>query len=182
MNELCAISTTFANMEIEKDSLEVRNYSSLKWKALIALIVCIATTAAIIIKFSSKDFWGYFKPSSMYYFYVLFIAIIGVIYLSRTLYYDKSIQLKIDREGIWTPTYKTWNWKDIEYFSTSTESNGVDPINFLEVRLKDGVNDEKNSLLFPLDNYDKSKKEIRSLIAKYARLNNVQDLGDETEN
>jgi hypothetical protein len=163
-------------------SLEVRNYKSLKWKELIALAVCITTVALLIINFSSKDFWLHFKTSSTYYFIVLAIMTIGIIYFTRALYYDRWIQLKIDKDGIWTPKYKTWYWKDIEYFSTSNENDGGNSIHFLEVRLKDGVNDEKNSLLLPLDNYDKSKEEIRNLIAKYAGLNNVQDLGDETKN
>ncbi len=58
------------------------------------------------------------------------------------------MQIKIDQTGIWTPTYKTWLWKDIQYFSTSIERNGKYSINFLELILNDGINDKKNSLLF----------------------------------
>ena len=165
--------------ETELDSLEVRNYSSLKWKTIIALLLCAATLTSIIVQISSKNFWLHFKPSSMFYFVALSITTWGIIYYSQSLYYDKWIQLKIDKDGIWTTKYKTWLWNDIWYFSTSDEKDGNDRINFLEIKLKDGVNDERNSLLLPLDNYDKSKEEIRSILEKYAALNNVQDLGHE---
>lgn len=164
------------------ESLEVRNYKSLKWFALFALILFIVIVISLVILFTSKDFWNNFQP---YYLYLLTagfpISIIAVIGYTRLLYYNKKIQLKIDKYGIWTPTNKTWLWKDIWYFYTTNEPDGSDRINFLIIKLKDGVNDEKNSLTLPLDNYDKSKKEIRTLLEKYAALNGVEDLGDDVK-
>lgn len=161
------------------ETFEVHNDKSLKWKTIIALLLFIASAIRLSVLFISKDYWTNFKPSSILWLTLLPIVIIGVVYYSKYLYYDNQVQLKIDQTGIWTPTCKTWLWKDIWYFSTSNESNGKYRINFLEIKLKDGINDKKNSLLFPLDNYDKPKDEIRGIIEKYASLNNIQDLGDE---
>ena len=167
----------------ELESLEVRNYSSLKWKTLIVLLLFIAATISIIIQIASKDFWIHFKSSSVYYFIGLVIMIFGIIYYSKSLYYDKELQLKIDNEGIWTPKYKTWKWEDIWYFNTKDEFTGNgDRLNTLEVKLKEGTKNGKEYLLFPLDNYDKPKEQIRKILERYAALNNIQDLGHEIIN
>jgi len=168
--------------DFDIDSLEVRNYSSLKWKTLIALFLCVTTVTSIMIKIFSKNFWLNFKPSFIFYFVALAITVLGIIYYSKSLYYNKWIQLKIDKVGIWTPKYKTWHWKDIWYFNTSSEMIGNGRVNFLYIKLKDGVDDQNNSLTIPLDNYDKSKEDIRSFIEKFATIHGVQDLGDEVIN
>ena len=168
--------------ETDIESLIVRNYRSLKWKTLVALLLCVGTTISIIVQITSKSFWIHFKPLSVYYFTSLALMVLGIIYYSKSIYYDKWVQLKIDKEGIWTPKYKTWLWNDIWYFCTSDERDGDDRVNFLQIKLKDGMNDEKNSLLLPLDNYDKSKEEIRSIMEKYAALHDVKDLGNNVVN
>ena len=168
--------------ETSIDTLEVYNQKSLKWKTIIALLLFIIAAIRLTILIISKDYWTNFKPASIFWLILLPLLVTGIFYYSKSLYYNKQVQLKIDQNGIWTPTCKTWFWKDIWYFSTSNESNGKYRINFLQIKLKDDVNDKKNSLLLPIDNYDKSKEEIRSIIEKYAALNNVQDLGDEIKN
>jgi hypothetical protein len=162
------------------DTLEVRNYKSLKWKTLIVLLLFITVAISGIIQIFSKNFWTAFK---FYYVHALFlfaVIIWGIIYYSKSLYYDKELQLRIDKYGIWTPKYKTWDWKDIWYFNTTDEYVGKgDRLYTLEIKLKEGINEGRDYLILPLDNCDIPKEHIRSVLEKYAVMYGIKDLGHE---
>ena len=63
-------------------------------------------------------------------------------------------------------------------FKYKQRRNGKYRLNFLQKILKDGINDNKNSMTFPLDDYDKSTAAFRTFKQKYAfSLDVIQDFG-----
>ena len=89
--------------ETTTETLEVHNDKSLKWKTIIALLVLIFAAIGLSVLIISKDYWTNFKPSSILWLTLLPIVIIGIVYYSKYLYYNKQAQLKVDQNGIWTP-------------------------------------------------------------------------------
>ena len=165
------------------ETIEARNYKSLKWKTLVVLLLFIPIAISITVQICSKNFWITFKPHYFYALIVLAVIIWGIIYYSKSLYHNKELQLKIDKNGIWTPKYKTWKWKDVWYFNTTDEYVGKgERLYTLEIKLKDGMNEGKDYLILPLDNYDIPKEEIRSALEKYAAQYDIKDLGHERIN
>jgi|GEM_PF-2217595 len=166
--------------ETQIQSLEVRNSKYIKWAIPFALLVSIVISIFIIKGILSKKFWLDFQPLSLGTFALLVALIWGIIYYSKSFYYEKQIQLKINKDGIMIINNQTLLWDDIWYFNTKDENMGRGGrLNTLEIKLKEGVDYKKDFFEFPLDNYDKSKEEIRSIIEYYAAIHDVKDLGHE---
>lgn len=158
--------------------LEVHNEKTLKWKRLLAIVLFSIAGISIIIQLFFNKFWASFRPLYLNAVWILGLVVYGIVHWSKSVFELNKVVLRIDKDGIWTPKYGLWQWPDIWYFNTIDENVGRgERINFLEVKLREGINDGKDYLLFSLDDYDVHKEQIRAAFEKYAALYGINDLG-----